>query len=109
MSFSVMRQHPNPCSRVERTQLLYNFNLCVCVCLVLLWFPHGAQHPEGIPGVTNPVDDVASCSSVVSRWMLRSCEDLLPLKLSVNIASNLHNSVMVLLFYDVGANDNRSH
>ena len=33
MSFSVMRQHSDPYSRVERTQLLYNFNfVCVLYC-----------------------------------------------------------------------------
>ena len=33
MSFSVMRQHSDPYNRVERTQLLYNFNfVCVLYC-----------------------------------------------------------------------------
>ena len=33
MSFSVMRKHSDPYSRVERAQLLYNFNfVCVLYC-----------------------------------------------------------------------------
>ena len=73
MSFSVMRQHSDPYSRVERTQLLYNFNF-VCVMSCIVWFQHGAYHPEGIPNLTNSVDDVAHCSSVVSNSTTKICE-----------------------------------
>ena len=36
MSFSVMRQHSDPYSRVEMTQLLYNFNFVCVFCIAVI-------------------------------------------------------------------------
>ena len=48
--------------------------LILCVSCIVVIFPQGARHHECNPCLTDSVDDVASCSSVVSNSTTKICE-----------------------------------